>query len=79
MMDDDPLWIDVSALMQRHHDQLTDWIDEQPGETKQFDGNIRRLWSIRSSNFDVARQQVHQSAPDEDEEVAGQACGKGAA
>ena len=55
MMNDDPLWIDVSALMQRHHDQLTDWIDEQPGETKQLEGKIRRLWDIRSSNFDVAK------------------------
>lgn len=54
MMDDDPLWIDVSALMQRRYSQLTDWIGEQPSDTKQFEEKIRRLWGIRSSNFDVA-------------------------
>lgn len=55
VMNDDPLWIDVSALMQRRSDRLTSWIDGQPSETKQFSEKIRRLWAIRSSNFDVAK------------------------
>ena len=54
-MNGDPLWIDVSALMQRSFGQLKNWIDEQSSETKQFDGKIRQLWGIRSSEFHVAK------------------------
>ena len=54
-MNGDPLWIDVSALMQRSFGQLKNWIDEQSSETKQFDEKIWQLWGIRSIEFHVAK------------------------
>lgn len=55
LMDDDPLWIDVSTVMQQGLSPIEGWIDEQPSETQQFREKIMRLWNIRNSEFHAAK------------------------
>ena len=43
VMNDDPLWIDVSDLMQRGHD----WMDTQGSDVSRYSGRIMRLLGIR--------------------------------